>query len=241
MPMPTDVGRWLLEHKLYAEGNDFTNDYAQDDPDYVGKSLLKRFWQGEKNRVNLQATGMDLWVLAKDGIPHGVVAWMRTNTPGDPFTIVPTPENRSHPNHKPRAQIPAASLGAFMLYMRKEHRGAGLMRQVVTQFVAPEMLAQARQCRAQGGFPFIAAKDAAAALLESTTHVPLVDELSHCMARSSSIWDFWNQAAGWPELRTTHHEFLIPPVKMPVKPRNKKRPNSLDLSDHTRRARPSMG
>lgn len=240
MPIPSDVGKWLLEHQLYAEGNDFTSDYAKEDPDYVGKSLLKRFWKGEKNRVNLQATAMDLWVLAKDGVPQGVVSWMRTDTPGEPFKILPTPEYRAHPNHKPREQIPAASLGAFMLYMKKEHRGAGLMRQTVMHFVAPEMLAIARQCRAQGGFPFIAAKDAAAALLEKTTHVPLVDELAPCMARDSSIWDFWTQAVCWPELRTTHHEFLMPPVKLPVKARKKQRQDVLDLSEHAPARQPSM-
>jgi len=211
-PVPHEMGKWLLKNRLYAEGNDFTNEEAQYNPDYVGNSLLRRFWRGEKNNVNLQSMGMDLWVLAKEGVPQGVVSWMRSNTAGHPFLIQPTPEIRNHPNHKPRQQIPAASLGVFMLYMKKEHRKAGLMRRTVSEFVAPQVLAQARLCRAQGGFPFIAAKDAAAELLQSVSHVPVVNEMTHCLARQGSIWDFWTLASMWPEHRTDCHEFLMPPV-----------------------------
>ncbi len=220
-PVPHDLGQWLLAHKLYAEGNDFTSEWAQSDPTYEGNSMLRRFWRGEKNRVNLHAKGMDLWVLSKDGEPQGVVAWMRTTAPGEPFPIFPTKEN-VEPGQRARLQIPAANLGIFMTYLKKEHRGAGLIRRTVAHFVAPEILACARECRAHGGFPYVGAKDAAASILKGQTNVPVVDELSHSRERVDQIWDHWTVATRWAEQRTPQQEFLIPP--QPIQPKTK--PNS---------------
>lgn len=219
LPVPRDLGQWLLDHRLFSQGNDFTSPLAEN-PSYVGISTLRAMWAGQEAMELSSADTVRLWVLSQHGQPQGVAAWVHSSEGPEPLEIH---EPTSHPNHHAKRSLPAAHLGGLMVFLKAEHRGQGLVQRTLQAHVLPEVLVAARKARQGQRMPFIAASDATVCLWESVAHVPVVPHLAMCLQARRTMWDYLRQARMFPERPLPFREFLVTPQALIVEPPRKRR------------------
>lgn len=211
-PVPSDIGQWLLSHQLFAEGNDFTSGWAEN-PKYVGNSFLRQMWLGNEGRCTQGATQLSAWIITQDLKPVGIVAWLRTDTPeGIPRTwIDDVPTNASH---YPKQRIPAAILGHLMCYQKADHRGKGLIKQILTG-ITPELETLAEQSKSQGNMPLVVANDATHKIMDQLTDIPLVEEMDLCRKLRADVWQLWTKVHMYPEWNDARGSYLVDPQPWP--------------------------
>lgn len=207
MPIPGEIGEWLLSEELYSRGNDFTNAWSQD-PAYIGESSLKKIWQGRHSRKLEGANIARLWVIAREGEIAGVISWAGA-LDGDNPVRTWIDEVPPHPNHNPKRKLPVAFLGHVMCFQKKEHRGQGLVKHCLSR-IAPEIEALARKARSQGDMPFVAASDAVHKLLGDLTDVPVLEEISTNQKGRADVWRKWTSLRMFPEDENPQADFLVP-------------------------------
>ena len=219
LPLPRDVGQWLLEHELFSKGNDFTSPLAET-PSYVGTSTLRALWAGQEALEFSTADTVRLWVLSQHGQPQGVVVWTHSSQGPAALEIH---EPTSHPNHHPKRTLPTAHLGGLMVFLKAPHRGQGLVQRTLQAHVLPEVLVAARKARQGDRMPFIAASDATVCLWEGVAHVPVVPHLAMCLQARRMLWDYHQQSRMFPERPLPFREFLVPPQPLIAEPPRKRR------------------
>lgn len=127
------IGAWLLEHKVYAQGQDFSGFAADDDSRQIN-SRLKRHWQG-KEPYRMPWTHLTGWVWVDPaGTPQGVAVWEHSAP-----EISWLPEIPCHPCKYPRKDLAVADGGGLGLFLSAAHRGKGLMRHLMDKVIRPEL------------------------------------------------------------------------------------------------------
>ena len=221
-PIPPELGQHLLSHGVYATGNDFTNYFAESNPDYQGNSLLRQLWEGYEGRATEGVEHTTLWLVEQEGTPQGVVVWLRTDqadgTPTRHVDEVPT-----HPNHHPKARLPCAPLGKVMCYLDKSLRGQGVIRRIMAEGVVPELDVLARTAHAAGAMPFVSSTDATTALLRPLTDVPVVEHFTDCRALREDLWRYRRDVRMHPEDPGRHAKFVVEPEPIPGRQRKPRR------------------
>lgn len=212
-PVPAEIGQWLLAHQLFAQGNDFTSDWAKDNPDYKGNSFMKNLWMGVEGRASQDATRLSVYILSKDNHPVGIVAWLRTDTPeGAPrIWIDDVPNNASH---YPKQRIPAAILGHLMCYQKRGHRGKGLIKDTINLFMH-ELSLLAIHAKEEGNMPLVVANDATHNIMNALTHIPLVEEMDVCQKLRRDVWHMWRELRMRQKDSDPRSWFLVEPQPWP--------------------------
>ena len=220
LPLRTPLGRWLLEEGLFSQGNDFTSMW-NDSPNYVGDSTLKKMWQGVSTNRMREFKHAQVWVLAHEGLPQGVI--VRTC----PDRTEPLPQQWfERPvyqmNRNPTERVNVTRLGHVMAFVKKPSRGLGLVRQALEDLVMPGVEADARQCVTEGAMPVIGASDALFSLVGKITAVPVVSYLDVCQAMRADVWSVIDKAEMHPEKTFRFSPYLVPGEACP-KPAPKRR------------------
>ena len=211
LPVPADVGAWLIEHRLFAAGKDFTNPWVQHDPSYEGTSTLKKLWEGLPPETEAPEA-LRVWVLATEGRPTGVVVWRRRLQEADLDWANEVP---GHPSHHPKRRLPVAFLGHAMAYQIAAARGQGHVKAVVEGFLAPEVLAHAERVQALGAIPLLVANDAMKRILSDRTSVPLVEDGKVGHKVRVDVWSMHTRSRMYPEDPRPQDAWFVAPEPCP--------------------------
>lgn len=217
LPIPQDIGKALLENELFSKGNDFTSPLAEGNA-YVGKSTFRGMWEGRKVPELPEADSVRVWLLTKNDVPQGIITWARSEKGPVPMDV-PSP---SKDPSQASDTLPAAHLGGLMVYMKKEHRGQGLIRRALQAYVLPEVLVAARRIHLKDRMPFLSAPDATACLWESIAHVPVVPQLGMGEQNQRTLWDYHYISSMYPSRNMAFREFLTQPNEAPAPVQSRK-------------------
>jgi hypothetical protein len=219
-PLPSDLGRWLIENKLFASGNDFTSPRFQD-PTQMGTSLLNSLWRGDPMRLTKDINGLDLLIISHSEGPCGVAAWLHGHYEQEPLHYVIN-DLPSHPLHRPKQAIDISHLGQVMVYLEKPYRGQGWMKQALKQW-APEWDLLAGKSRDQGKMPVLAAVDATVNLVRETTTLPVVSHLDLCQRLQRDVWGLWRESSMYHSEEWIHEPWIVAPQNLVKTPRTRPR------------------
>lgn len=214
--LPQELGQWLIEHNLYAVGNDFTSERAQEDPQYQGRSTLKRLWENTQlcDGVNNQ---LNIFVIATDNDICGVVVWLKPSNTSDGHQNMD--EVRNNILHKPRKSIAVCHLGQLMAYVKPQYRQKGWIKGVFSHLnTCFTNLAQ--QAHTVGKMPIICGQDACAHILKATTQLPVVTDLNMCLRLRQDIWSIWTSSL-LEKKSNINQKWIVPPHLLRI-PRPKK-------------------
>lgn len=202
LPVPAAVGRWLIDRRLYARGNDFTSASAELDPHYQGNSYLKKIWQGFMGSQLSDAQAVRLFLLGHRGRIAGVAAWLMPVDDDQTPTLAWAPEVPMHPRHLPKRQLAYGHIGQAMVYLKPAFRGQGRARWLL-QALLDQAHPLALRTRALGAIPVLAASDATVCLLQSLQAPPLVSRLETHAPGAALRRELWS----WHERMQLHtHE-----------------------------------
>lgn len=209
----TDIGQMMLDHQLYSQGLDFTSTFVKEFKK-EGSSLMRRFWQGDTNVYGMEhfKTAHIVQIKNEDG-PQGVVLWLRPDAEHLKEGVL-IQEVPRHPVKIPKKGIMCAHLGSVMLFLKKEHRDKGLMKQAC-ELLHPHLLEQAQLAKSNNLLPLLSCVDATSRLL-APVGLPIIDDLS-CQPGKMSVglrtcvMNFWYDKIFYPEEDQAWDEWLVPP------------------------------
>ncbi len=197
----------MIQHNLYASGNDFTSEWAQDNPDYKGRSTLKRLWENTTQLCDGFNDQLDIFVIATNNDICGVVVWLKPTNISDGYQNMD--EVRNNISHKPRKSIATCHLGQLMAYIKPQYRQKGWVKGVVIH-LNNCFTDLAQQARTAGKMPIICGKDACAHILKATTQLPVVTDLNMCLRLRQDIWSVWVSSL-LEKKNNINPEWIVPP------------------------------
>lgn len=220
-PLTNDIGQWLIEHELFASGNDFTGERFED-PNAIGISRLKRVWGNEDMKTTEGANGLDLLLMVHNNKPVGIAAWLHTHHEQNPL-LLDIPHLPDHPLHKPKKAMDAVMLGQVMVYLKKAYRGQGWVKKALEHNWVNEWHTWAAWSQGQGRLPLLTAVDASANMIEQISSVPCVADMTLCQRLRRQTWRLWEDSLIHSGFEWPFHKWMINPRSLePPKPQRMK-------------------